>query len=96
MDMTKRKRYENVKEVGQAIMILRRGIRWIGSKPMALERVVKGMKMRVPSVKTMTASVLGSRGAVGTTVRGLDSESEARYPWGCSYWIASGTLHFSR
>ena len=94
MDMTKRKGYENVKEVGQAIIILRRGIRWIGSEPMALERVVKGMRMGMPSAKTTTASVLGSRGAVGTTVRGLDSE--ARYPWGCSYWIASGTLHFSR
>jgi len=29
----------------------------------------------MPSAKTTTASVLGSRGAVGSAVRGLDSEA---------------------
>ena len=32
----------------------------------------KGIRMKMPSTRTTTASVLGSRGAVGRTGRGLD------------------------
>jgi hypothetical protein len=53
----------------------------------------KGIRMKMPSARTTTASVLGSRGAVGTAGRGLDWEWEVRYPL---YWMASGIFrHFS-
>jgi len=35
---------------------------------------VSRIRTRMPSATTTTASVLGSRGAVGTAGRGLDSE----------------------
>jgi len=43
-----------------------------GSKPTSLEhRYEKGIRTRMPSTTTTAASVLGTRGAVGTTGRGL-------------------------
>jgi len=43
----------------------------------------KVIRMRMPSARTTTASILGFRGGAGTVGRGLDWE--VRCPWGCSY-----------
>ena len=51
----------------------------------------KGIRTRMPSATTTTASVLGSRGAVGRSA-GRRLGWEVRRP---SYWMASGTFcHF--
>jgi hypothetical protein len=55
-----------------------------------LSSVREGDKDKEALREDMTASVLGSRGAVGTAGRGVGWEWELRYP---SYWMALGTLH---
>ena len=49
----------------------------------------KGIKMRMPSARTTTASVLGSCGAVGTAGTGLGWELEVRF-------MLDGVRHFYR
>ena len=50
----------------------------------------KGIRMKMPSTRMTTASVLVSRGVVGTTGRGPDWEVQY-----LSFWMTSGTLsHF--
>jgi hypothetical protein len=52
------------------------GVRTHVSRAYVSRGCKKGMRMRMPSAKTTTASVFGSRGAVRTAVRGLDSEAQ--------------------
>jgi hypothetical protein len=86
METTKRKGYANATEARLNDYDLAEGNTVDGVRSHVSRACEKGIRMRMPFVRTTAASVLGSRGVVGTTGRGLDWE--VRYPW-----VASGTFH---
>jgi hypothetical protein len=62
-----------------AISILRRGKRWIGSGPTS-RACEKGIRMKIPFAKPTAASFLGSRSVVGGSVLVLILDGVGNFP----------------